>query len=232
MQVALDLGQSEAFLSVRNRLLRIYEPVLYEGLIDPADELVRAILGGGTRDAIRQSAFHSLRDRFALTELAGAEPQQIVPLIAAVDSAGEKAADIVLGLRRLKAISGDVRLDFLDDWSTGEALRYLEALPGVDRAVAAAVLNFSTLKKPALVFDAAVLRVLHRLGFLPPHVRGAGAAYDVVMPALEGWPAEELFEFHWLLKQLGQELCGALRTDCRACPLEPLCLKRGVRTFH
>ena len=232
MQVALDIGQSEAFLSVRNRLLRMYEPVLYEGLIDPTEELVRAILGRGTSDAVRQLAFYNLRDRFDLAALAQAEPQQIVPQIATIDGAGDKAADIVLSLRRLKAISGDVRLDFLDGWGTADALRYLEALPGVDRAVAAAVLNFSTLRKPALVFDPPVLRVLHRMGFLPLHVRSAAAAYDIVMPALEGWPAEDLFELYWLFKQLGRELCGTLKTDCPACSLQPLCRKRGVKTFH
>ena len=232
MQIALDLGQNEAFLSVRNRLLRLYEPVLYEGLIRPTDQLVRSILGSRTKDAIRQAAFYRLRDRYDVPALAEADPKDVEPLIAGVEFADKKAVDVVVALRRLKAISGDFSLDFLDDWSTTAALRYLESFHGVGRKIAAATVNFSTLRKPALVIDTHVLRVLARLGFIPPHVKSAETAYDIVMPSLVDWPAEDLFEFHGLLKHLGQDICQALRTDCRACPLEPLCRKRGVKTFH
>ncbi|MEI9886276.1 MAG: hypothetical protein WDN08_07185 [Rhizomicrobium sp.] len=232
MQLAFDIGQVEALIAVRNRLLRMYEPVLYEGLIDPTDQLIRSILGSRTKDAVKQAAFRRLRERYDVPALAAAAPKDIEPLIAGVEFADRKAVDIVFALRRLKAVSGDYRLDFLDGWSTGEALRYLEAFHGVGRKIAAATLNFSTLRKPALVIDVHVLRVLRRTGFLAPHVNDAAPAYDTVMPALENWTAADLFEFHWLLKHLGQDICGALRTECRACPLQPLCLRRGVRTFH
>ncbi len=232
MQLAFDIGQVEALIAVRNRLLRMYEPVLYEGLIDPTDQLIRSILGSRTKDAVKQAAFRRLRERYDVPALAAAAPKDIEPLIAGVEFADRKAVDIVFALRRLKAVSGDYRLDFLDGWSTGEALRYLEAFHGVGRKIAAATLNFSTLRKPALVIDVHVLRVLRRTGFLAPHVNDAAPAYDAVMPALENWTAADLFEFHWLLKHLGQDICGALRTECRACPLQPLCLRRGVRTFH
>jgi endonuclease-3 len=232
MQLALDIGQTEALIATRNRLLRIYDPVLYDVHLDPADQMIRSILGSRTKDAMKQAAFRRLRARFSLPEIAAVQPKDIEPLIAGVEFADRKAEHIVIALRRLKAISGDFRLDFLDDWNVDAALRYLEAFHGVGRKIAAATLNFSTLRKPALVIDTHVLRVLQRLGFLPPHIREAGPAYDRIMPALDAWSAEELHEFHWLLKQLGQELCGALRTDCRSCPLQSFCLKRGVRTFH
>jgi endonuclease-3 len=232
MQIALDLGQSEAFLSVRNRLLRLYDAVPYDSLSDPADQLIASILGSRTRDQVKRLAFARLRSRYGVAGLAEADPKEIEPLIAGVEFADKKAVDIVFALRRLKAISGDLSLDFLHGWSTAEALRYLEDFHGVGRKIAAATVNFSTLRKPALVFDTHVLRVLRRLGFLPPHVKDAGPAYDLIMPSLEDWSAADLFEFHWLLKQLGQDVCEALRTNCRACPLETLCSKRGVRTFH
>lgn len=232
MQLAFDIGQAEALIAVRNRLLRIYEPVFYDVHLDPADQMIRSILGSRTKDAVKQAAFRNLRARYTVAELAQAQPAEIEPLIAAVTFADKKAVDIVFALRRLKAISGDFRLDFLDGWNTQEALRYLESFHGIGRKIAAATLNFSTLRKPALVIDTHVLRVLQRLGFLPPHIRDAGPAYDIVMPALENWTAENLFEFHWLLKQLGQELCGALKTECRPCPLQSLCRKCGVRVFH
>lgn len=231
MQIAFDLGQSEAHLSVRNRLLRLYEPMFYDGLPGPTDQFIHAILGAS--DAAGHAAFVNLKRHYDSTAaLAGADPTEVEQHIAGVEFADRKAADIVVALRRLKAISGDFRLDFLDDWSTAAALRYLEAFHGVGREIAAATVNFSTLRKPALVVDAPVLRALARLGFIPAHVKSAQTAYDIVMPSLAEWPAEDLFQLHWLLKQLGQEICQALRTQCRACPLETLCPKRGVRTFH
>jgi endonuclease-3 len=232
MQIARGLGHSEAFLSARNRLLRLYDAVPYDSLSDPIDQLIASILGGRTPDEIQRHAFARLRSRYGVADLAQADPGEIAPLIARVEFADKKAVDIVFALRRLKAISGDLSLDFLHGWSTPAALRYLEDFHGVGRTIAAATVNFSTLRKPALVLGTHVLRVLCRLGFLPPHVKDAGPAYDLIMPALEDWSAADLFEFHWLLKQLGQDVCEALRTNCRACPLETLCSKRGVRTFH
>ncbi|HEY4942749.1 MAG TPA: hypothetical protein VII56_15075 [Rhizomicrobium sp.] len=232
MQIALDLGQAEAFLSVRNRLLRLYDPVPYDSLSDPTDQLIASILASRTRDEVKRRAFARLRSRYGVTVLAEADPKDVEARIAGVEFADKKAVDIVFALQRLKAISGDFSLEFLADWSTAEALRYLEAFHGVGRKIAAAVVNFSTLRKPALVCDTHILRVLGRLDFLPPHVKSAGPAYDLVMPSLGAWSAADLFEFHWLLKRLGQDVCEALRTNCRACPLETLCPKRRVRTFH
>jgi endonuclease-3 len=232
MQIALDLGQTEAFLSVRNRLLRLYDAVPYDSLSDPMEQLIASILGSRTRDEIKRRAFARLRIRYSLAEIAESDPSEIEPLIAGVEFADKKAVDLVFALRRLKALSGDLNLEFLRDWGTADALRYLESFHGVGRKIAAATVNFSTLRKPALVFDTHVLRVLRRLGFLPPHIKDAGPAYDLLMPSLADWSAADLHEFHWLLKQLGQNECGALRTNCRACPLETLCQKRGVRTFH
>lgn len=233
MQIAFDLGQSEIFLSVRNRLLREYDCVAYAPVLDPAARLMRAFLGSRSRDETATAAFTRLLSHYgSVAGVAAAAPKDVEALIAGVTFADKKAAELVQALRRLEALSGDVSLDFLGDWSVAEALRYLEAFPGVGRKIAAAVLNFSTLRKPALVIDGHVLRVMGRLGLIPPRMKNAAAAYDLVMPALEAWPAAELFEFHWLLKQLGQDLCEAWRTRCRPCPLDMLCPKRGLRTLH
>ncbi len=229
------MAKVEAFLSVRNRLLPAVRRVPYDSLSDPVSQLIASILGSRTRSTevppprLGAAAQPLWRDRAWPRRR---PPKRSKPLIADVTYADKKAVEIVFALRRLKAISGDLRLDFLHDWSTADALRYLEDFHGVGRKIAAATVNFSTLRKPALVFDTHVLRVLRRLGFLPPHVKDAGPAYDLIMPSLEDWSAADLFEFHWLLKQLGQDVCEALRTNCRACPLETLCQKRGVRTFH
>ena len=57
-------------------------------------------------------------------------------------------------------------LDFLGDHPVEQGLRWLEEIYGVGRKIAAATLNFSTLRKRAMVVDTHVLRVLRRFGFV------------------------------------------------------------------
>lgn len=230
MQVAFDLGQSEAFVSVRNRLRRLYGVIACERLRDPVAQLVKSMLSTHTYDRLSSAALERLQHRYHDWQaLADAPAREIEDLIGAVKYPDKKAVEIPRALRRLKAISGDFCLDFLHEWDVAEALRYLEAFDGVKRKIAAAVLNFSTLRKPALVIDSHLLRVLGRLGFVGPRVADALPAYESVMPALAGWSAGELFEFHWLLKRLGQDICRPQGPKCRTCPLETLCPKRGLR---
>jgi endonuclease III len=230
MQIALDLGQENAFGTVRNRLRRLYGSIQNDYRLDPVSQLVKSMLSSRTYDAVSWHAYEQLTMRYrGWSALAQASPAQIEPLIAAVQFADRKAVEIPAVLRRLRAISGALSLEFLRDWGVGESLRYLESFDGIGRKVAAAVVNFSTLRKPALVLDTHVLRVLARFGLISPGTRQAGPAYDAIMPVLAGWSAAELYEFHWLIKKLGQDVCADRAPRCRACPLETLCLKQGLR---
>ena len=104
-----------------------------------------------------------------------------------------------------------------------DALAWLERLPGVGRKVAAATLDFSTLRKRALVIDTHHLRVLRRLGFLSGRCT-LRRAYDRIMPLVPtDWPPAMLDEHHQLMKCLGQEICRHGMPICRRCPLENLC---------
>ena len=228
MQVALDLGQSETFISVRNRLRRVYGVVGYDFLRDPVSQLIKSMLSTHTYDRTSTGALERLQGHYRDWEaLARAPAAEIEALIGDVTYADRKAAEIGIALRQLKARSGELCLDFLHDWATADSLDYLEKLHGVGRKISAAVLNFSTLRKPALVIDSHLLRVLAQLGFIGPRIDNALAAYRTVMPSLAAWTAGELFELHCLLKRLGQDLCRPDRPRCRTCPLETLCRRSG-----
>jgi adenine-specific DNA glycosylase len=104
-----------------------------------------------------------------------------------------------------------------------QALIWLERLPGVGRKVAAATLNFSTLRRAALVIDTHHLRVLRRLGLIDRRA-GTVEAYDRLVPLLPGgWTAADLDEHHQLMKALGQTNCRHAFPICRRCPLRDLC---------
>ena len=67
--------------------------------------------------------------------------------------------------------------------------------------------------------------VMRRFGFVKPNAE-TEAVYDAVMQAAGDMSAEDLYEFHWHLKRLGQNTCKAFQTSCNACPLSESCLKR------
>lgn len=225
MQKGFDFG-AEAELERIRRLLR---PGFGEAGIprklDPLSQLVRSLIGSRTRDPVSWRSFARLRSRFPhWAGLIAAEPREIEAAIAAVTFPDVKARQLRDALRRIAALRAGLDLDFLGRWSVDDALAWLERLPGVGPKVAAAVLNFSTLDRPAFVVDTHVLRVLCRLGFVPDNAE-ARHARAAVMTAAVDWSAPALAELHALLKRLGQLACHAHGPDCRACPL-----RHGCRT--
>ncbi|HEX4861470.1 MAG TPA: hypothetical protein VFV07_09550, partial [Rhizomicrobium sp.] len=104
-----------------------------------------------------------------------------------------------------------------------------EEIYGVGRKIAAATLNFSTLRKRAMVVDTHVLRVLRRFGFVSSSAP-AEEAYDAVMAAAGELDADDLYELHWHIKRLGQKFCTSVQASCAHCPLSELCLRRVEST--
>lgn len=227
MQDAFDFGAGTDIARIRV-LLRARLGVLVPfGKLEPADQFVRSSIGSRTRDAVSWAAFGRLRCRFPRwTELATAKRADIEVAIAEVTYADVKAARLGAALRAILADHPDLDLGFLGRWPVDRALLWLERLPGAGPKVAAAVLNFSTLERPAFVVDTHVLRVLRRFGFVGRRA-DTRRACDAVMVATSGWSAADLTEMHVLLKRLGQTVCRAEVPDCRICPL-----KRGCRTAN
>ncbi|HSZ74309.1 MAG TPA: hypothetical protein VK779_05775 [Rhizomicrobium sp.] len=222
MQLPLDLGQTRTMESVRNRLRRHFGTLHYTRR-DPIGQLVKSIISGRTKDAVSGNAHTQLAQRYRdWNLLADAEPKDIQRIITRVTFSDAKAEWLSAALRIIRARTGALDLEFLRDWPVELALTWLENLPGVGRKVSASTLNFSTLHKPALVIDTHVLRVLQQLQFVPPSA-DAKIAFDIMMPTLADWSADDLSELHCLIKALGQTLCQYSITDCAARPLNTLC---------
>src|SRR5690606_7256789 len=86
----------------------------------------------------------------------------LAALIGDVTFAERKAKFIPLALCTIAAQRGRLELAFLSAWPEETALAWLDTLPGVGPKTGAAVLNYSTLHRRALVVDTHYRRVAQR----------------------------------------------------------------------
>jgi len=223
---AFDFGQAAELASIRDRLLGLFGPQGDEIRLDPVSQFIRSFLGSRTYDQVSWDAFAALVRHYKdWNRLADASPQDLSARISTVTHFEDKAVRLPPALRRIRARADTLDLEFLRDWPVDMALAWLEDCDGVGRKIAAATLNFSSLRKRAFVADTHVIRVLERFGFVKPNA-DAATVYDAVMAAAGDFDADDLYELHWLLKYLGQNICSHARAHCRACPLETACMKR------
>lgn len=225
MQLWLDLNDRTRTLpEIHWRLQRRFGPPGPFLRLDPVSQLVMGLIGGRTHGEISKAAFEALLMRFGDWEgVRDAPVAEVRDAIRGVTFAEIKAPRLKAALTAITGVHGALTLDSLESLSVNDALARLERLPGVGRKVAAATLNFSTLRKAALVIDTHHLRVLQRLGFVGRQ-SNLTQAYNRIMPLLPtGWSAADLDEHHQLLKTLGQTICRHDRPVCQRCPLQDLC---------
>jgi protein ImuA len=225
MQLSFDLAGDTPPAEARRRLLTRFGSKRDEKRHDPVSQLILSILGAQTYDAVSATAYLRLQRRYPHWDLLiHASEADIRAEIADVTYAEKKAPCLQTALRTLQTQRGALTLDFLAGLSSDFALAWLERLPGVDRKIAAAVVNFSTLRGYAFVIDTHVLRVAQRLGWIPPWIKTAEKAYRPLMALIPStWDADDLFEMHWLIKELGRSVCRYDKPACRDCPLRSLC---------
>ncbi len=161
--------------------------------------------------------------------LCDASPAAVQLLLQGVTFAEAKSVQLPAALRKIRDRRGEVDLDFLDTWPVEPARLWLMELPGVGPKVSAAVLNFSRLRKRALVIDTHYLRVVRRLGLIGTGV-GDDRAYRVLERLLpDAWGAEAIGDHHWRVKTHGQTRCRAIVPQCVGCPLDDVCQTAPLR---
>ena len=223
----LPLGQQQSSLrSIREQLQNRYGRIRDEHRLDPMSQFVRCFIGSRTYDLTSWNAFLRLIIRFRDWDaLADAPVAEIEAELKDVTYPEKKAPDLKRALQKIRARAGAINLDFLEDLAEEPALVWLEQIHGVGPKIAAATLNFSTLRKRCFVIDSHVLRVLQRFGIVAPKA-GFKDAYRAIMAVAEGFDADELYELHWHLKNLGKDLCTREEAFCGDCPLSEICMKR------
>lgn len=186
--------------------------------------LVQGLIGARTRSEVSNAATDSLLARHGSFEAVAAAPLETLAAELRTQTYPQVAAvRLKAALTALVAQRGAVDLSHLAAMDTEIAMDWLEALPGVGRKIAAGVMNASTLDRRALVLDSHHLRILQRMGLVPPKA-DTRRAFAAIMPAMpEEWSGADFDEHHLLMKQLGRSWCRPAAPDCANCPALALC---------
>jgi endonuclease-3 len=229
MQLSFDLEAAPLLPQLRARLLEFYGPQQPARRMDPLSTLIKSVISSRTYDAVSWAAFVQLREAFPdWAALADTLPRDIEAVIAPVTHADRKARQLPVLIRVLQTRPYGLELGFLKDHIVDQAMAWLCELPGVGPQSAAKCLNFSTLNMRALAVDTHVHRVTRRLG-LTSRSGDAALAYETLMSLIPPeWTAEDLYELHWLLKGLGQDICADPLALCGRCPLKDVCPRVDV----
>ncbi len=212
-------------LEVHHRLCAAYGcPVAYFHHLDPLSEMVSSLLSHRTRNHDSGTAFKALRARFADWEaVRDADVAQVRETIRAVTWPEQKAPRIQAILREITTRCDALSLDFLSGLTVEEARNWLETLPGIGPKTSAAILLFSTLRRPALPVDSHHHRVAIRLGLIPERTseNKAHVLLAALLPA--DWDAQAIYDNHEIMMFHGQRCCHWRNPACERCVLLDLC---------
>lgn len=220
-----DKALSDKALLIHQRLCQAYGcPIPYFHNLDPLSELVSALLSHRTRNADSGRAFKQLRAAFPTWDaVRDGDVAAVQQAIAPCTWPEQKAPRLQQVLRQITERRGELRLDFLAELSVPEARTWLEALTGVGPKTSAAVLCFSTLRRPALPVDSHHHRVAARTGLVGPKVP-VGPSHALLAAQLpEDWSAQQVYDNHEVLMLHGQKCCYYRNPACDRCPIVDLC---------
>jgi endonuclease-3 len=184
-------------------------------------QLIGTILSHRTTHANEVTAYRRMRERFPTWEAVRDAPlDELIDCIRTANYPEVKAPSIQRVLARLIAERGEASIDFLEDLSTEEAMRWLTSLPSVGLKTATLVLLFN-FKKPVLPVDTHVHRVMQRIGAIGPRV-SAERAHDILLARLPK-DATVLYNFHTHFYWHGQRVCTWSAPRCGICVLQDRC---------
>jgi endonuclease III len=212
------------------RLVSLLEPRL--GAVRELDEarpLEQLILLMLARGATLQKARRALKalqtDYVDWNDVRVTNPREIASKIALVTGprqALEKANELIELLSMVYHRFNRINLDFLQDGEGEEAGRKKGRLFSwlSERShLWPAMLTLHAAKKPEVVVDGGLPRVLARLGLVearstPPAIR---------QKIIESVPEELLVTFQFVSYVLSEEFCQVKTPDCTRCPAKPVC---------
>ncbi len=220
----LSLFSDPVMPLIRERLVPLYGFLDGEERYQPTEQFIIAFIGSRTRDEVSAEAFTRLCAHFPHWDtMLTTTPVTVTRLIADVRHAPVKAERLIAALRNIHKRYGTLDLGFLADWHVDRAWWWLQGLPGVGPKIAAATLNFSTLRKPILVVDTHVLRLSRRLGLLPAKAGFAQAHRLLNRLIPDDWSERDRYQLHWLMKSHAQQRCRHGVPRCGDCPLREIC---------
>lgn len=176
--------------------------------------LVAVTLSAQTTDASVNKVTPALFARFPdPASMAAADPDEIMACIRTIGLARTKSRRLVEQAKRLME-------DFGGRVPEDDAL--LQTLPGVGRKTANVVMA-DGFGHQRIAVDTHVFRVANRIG-----LARADNVLDTEKALLRCLPKDKRTLAHHCLIFHGRRCCRARRPQCDQCPIETLCLKRGV----
>jgi endonuclease III len=186
--------------------------------------LVHGVIGAQTKTAASNASTDDLLAEFGSWEaVAQVSEEKLEERLQRQSFPSVAAKRLKACLLAIIAERGSVSLAHLSNLPLGEAMAWLETLPGVARKNSAGVMNASTFDRKAMVIDGHHRRIMQRMGVVPPKADTA-KTYDALMPIVPSeWSAADMDEHHLLLKKLGQTFCRPRAPQCDGCPVRTDC---------
>ena len=220
-----EARQAKALL-VHARLCAEYgAPFRFFADKDPLSELIGSLLSHRTKNQDSHRAYEQLRARFPTWDAVRDAPTaEVEAAISPCTWPEQKAPRLQQVLREVGTrCGGPCHLEFLADLPIPEARAWLEQLPGVGPKTSAAVLLFSTLRRPAMPVDSHHHRVAQRLGLIGSKV-AEGPAHALLAALLPpDWTAQQVYDHHEALMFHGQKCCYFHTPACARCVVLDQC---------
>ena len=216
-----NLTLKEKTLLAHQRLQELYGEQDLHNRRDSMRELISTMLSHRTNHADEEKAYQLMHERFGSWEgIRDAPLPELIDAIASSRFPEAKAVNIKKVVARILEERGEANIDFLQNMSLDEAMKWLLSLPGVGLKTATLVLLFN-FYKPVLPVDTHVHRVTQRIGVIGPKT-SAEKAHDVLLDMLPK-DAKVLFNFHKHFFWHGQKICVYSVPRCKKCPLTNIC---------
>lgn len=213
---------------------------------DPLTQLIYSLCSARTKTPESHATLRALRERYdgwptgpnswdevRWERLRDAPVAEIEETIHLATFADRKAPQLKATLEQITARTGALSLLFLASYRTQKIRAWLEGFPGIGSQVSAAIVNFSSLRRPVISVDGHHQRVSTRMGFAPEKSSARQVEQALMQLVPPDWTAVTMDDHHQLVKALGQTRCTPNHPTCFVCPLLELCPtgRAGIRNY-
>ncbi len=242
---AHDLQEQRRLVAMHQSLLNACGTPPQREVWDPLTQLIYSLCSSRTKTPESHALLRALRERYdgwptgpnswdevGWERLRDAPVTEIEETIHMATFADRKAPQLKATLEQITARTGALSLLFLANYRTAKIRTWLEQFPGIGSQVSAAVVNFSSLRRPVISVDGHHQRVSVRMGFAPERSTPRQVEDALMRIVPSDWQAVTMDDHHQLVKLLGQTRCTPNQPACFACPLVELCPTGSSKIRH
>lgn len=217
-------------------LLEAYGQPAPREVWDPLTQLIYSLCSARTKTPESHATLRALRERYngwptgpnswdevRWEQLRDAPVAEIEETIHLATFADRKAPQLKSTLEQITARTGALSLAFLAVYRTEKVRAWIEQFPGIGSQVSAAIVNFSSLRRPVISVDGHHQRVSIRMAFAPERSTPREVEQVLLRIVPPDWSAVTMDDHHQLVKALGQTRCTPNHPSCFVCPLLELC---------